>query len=674
MEERRFSDAIFNYYNDNLAKGALLIDGEWGEGKTHFITEILPELIKDKTTNNLDEPFAIKYISLFGLETRKQIERQLVSAVEEGAFNEDAKENGLIDFIDKLSNKFSFSGSPDDDTKGNVGFGVIGATAGYLGDVIFDSRLKSVISSGALFCFDDLERWHGDIRIPLAYISHLVERNKARVLIICNVNKLDSTEKNKEEPTEDGENTVRFNLFKEKVVSKTIEFSLSNMELQSVFNNLVKSDKLLSEIFHSIQVCYPQQYQVVHLKIKNIRLIQKALTEFRDFCARYEAFFLSHTHEAKSVWEVFELAEICKTGTYQFNNNQTHSMKLAKKYCTKGHFDSEMDNYFLKGKLDDNNNEYIETTLIITPPAARIINSKVFFSYNKDEQGQLISDFINSALFENKLILHDIFFAMQFLAIYVDLKYIDLRFDELVDKLFLSIKKVDAAQICDDNLHNTLLDVKTLNQSHGFEIVKNQASVRYVNFESNISDKGVFYTFKNNKLHNELQEFHKQLCALLDNKPEKKFEPELAWEGLITEDAIPSIFFAKPNLEISKDVASNLFHRFKSSYNKYLDKLSSSHFHKLCLIFESNLGTMYVPSDKYYSSNNKPDPEYYYGSMLKCIEDLITELESKVSANIEFNYSLKWLCLIHKKMIEEWENTYSTKFSDYKKQLNCIYS
>ena len=65
-------DAIFEYYTNPYSDRALLIDGDWGEGKTYFLTEILPGILASKQIDSWhllsDTPpsIEIRHVSLFG--------------------------------------------------------------------------------------------------------------------------------------------------------------------------------------------------------------------------------------------------------------------------------------------------------------------------------------------------------------------------------------------------------------------------------------------------------------------------------------------------------------------------------------------------------------------------------------------------------------------------------
>ncbi len=62
---------IRRYVNDNVYNYAVLIDGEWGSGKTYFVKNILKEKIEAENRR-------VKYISLYGCKSIEDIRENLI--------------------------------------------------------------------------------------------------------------------------------------------------------------------------------------------------------------------------------------------------------------------------------------------------------------------------------------------------------------------------------------------------------------------------------------------------------------------------------------------------------------------------------------------------------------------------------------------------------------------
>ena len=62
LKNNEIKDIIIDYLKNDKSNQAILIDGEWGSGKTFFIKENIISEIKEKLT---DVP--VYYVSLYGI-------------------------------------------------------------------------------------------------------------------------------------------------------------------------------------------------------------------------------------------------------------------------------------------------------------------------------------------------------------------------------------------------------------------------------------------------------------------------------------------------------------------------------------------------------------------------------------------------------------------------------
>ena len=67
MTEQQIKEEVLRYLKDESYQYAILIDGEWGSGKTYFVNNILTKEIK-KQEEKTEKPRSVKYISLYGAE------------------------------------------------------------------------------------------------------------------------------------------------------------------------------------------------------------------------------------------------------------------------------------------------------------------------------------------------------------------------------------------------------------------------------------------------------------------------------------------------------------------------------------------------------------------------------------------------------------------------------
>lgn len=84
MTEQQVKEEVLRYIDDNLYNYAILIDGEWGSGKTYFITHVLSKEIKNQEKDKV-KPRKLKYISLYGCKTMNDVQENIVWSFAENA-------------------------------------------------------------------------------------------------------------------------------------------------------------------------------------------------------------------------------------------------------------------------------------------------------------------------------------------------------------------------------------------------------------------------------------------------------------------------------------------------------------------------------------------------------------------------------------------------------------
>jgi len=233
--------AINAYLDRSNTQYAIMIDGAWGVGKTHFV---LNSLIPERAATNF------VYASLYGLSTFDEIDLEIDAQLEA---NSSAGDRSFVTGETDSGSTF------ENETEGTE-------------CVLKDSRPISV-SSGrntkcpVVVCLDDLERWNGDLDLCLSYVNRLVEHKNVKCILIGNIDELRS------------ESIFPFSSAREKTIrhiyhfdndfQKIIEVSLDLVDYGSkasrfflrsiVKENLSALDRLLDEV-----------------SVKNIRIITEA--------------------------------------------------------------------------------------------------------------------------------------------------------------------------------------------------------------------------------------------------------------------------------------------------------------------------------------------------------------------------------------------------------------
>ena len=176
---------IIEYLKDENEKQAILIDGEWGCGKTFFIKKEIIHEIDESKIDGLKNKKTI-YISLYGVKDSKEITNEIYTNI---LYNKISKSNSKdMKRTLNLSSKFLkpslkiFNIFLEDKLGDKVD---IIELFKELGDSFKVSDFFE-ISDENIIIFDDLERCKMGINEILGYINNLVEHNKLKVIVIAN--------------------------------------------------------------------------------------------------------------------------------------------------------------------------------------------------------------------------------------------------------------------------------------------------------------------------------------------------------------------------------------------------------------------------------------------------------------------------------------------------------
>ncbi|SLN09980.1 KAP family P-loop domain protein [Roseivivax jejudonensis] len=171
-------------------KFAVMLEGRWGCGKTHFIQQVVsePNFTRRKTI----------YLSLFGISNLQDFERQLFYA---GSSNAIRIMHQGVGFASSL-----FSGAI------SIGSGGMFSGSADIGKAV-ESTLGQVTKAAdaineALVIIDDLERCSFDQSELLGVLNRHIEHGNSRVILVANTQRIDND---------------RFAEFREKVIGQTFE-------------------------------------------------------------------------------------------------------------------------------------------------------------------------------------------------------------------------------------------------------------------------------------------------------------------------------------------------------------------------------------------------------------------------------------------------------------------
>lgn len=220
-------------------KICLFIDGQWGIGKTYTINKFI------ESNNDI----SLKYVSVFGKENLKEIEKDIVMQM-----------LPVQKIKDKLDSKNSLR------IFGSIVGDVLKQSSGIDIDFIRNISIENIKSdNNVIICIDDLERKSENIR--LKDILGLVERAASNFNIILIGSLINLQEEEKKE----------FNSFKEKIIDyELVVDELSDSTLKEITNNRLKN--INNQILDKIIATFKNNKLEGKYLLNNLRIYKKYIS------------------------------------------------------------------------------------------------------------------------------------------------------------------------------------------------------------------------------------------------------------------------------------------------------------------------------------------------------------------------------------------------------------
>ena len=172
MEE--LVESILDYIRSDYTDYAIMINGEWGSGKTHFWNNKVRNKIESMQLNG--RRYKTIYMSLYGISNLEEISKKI--------FIESTQ------LMDKNLKKYMSSNEatriPEYAKTGIDMANFFGISQS--GDKVDYAEFFS--TDDKVLCFDDLERANVDVIDILGYINNFVEHDHIKTIIICNEKEL----------------------------------------------------------------------------------------------------------------------------------------------------------------------------------------------------------------------------------------------------------------------------------------------------------------------------------------------------------------------------------------------------------------------------------------------------------------------------------------------------
>ena len=173
-------ESILDYIRADYTDYAIMINGEWGSGKTYFWNHKVRNKIESMQING--KQYTTIYMSLYGISNLEDISKKI--------FIETTQ---LMDKnLRKYMNSHGQTSIPEYAKTGLDMANFFGVTQN--GDKIDYAKFFS--TDDKILCFDDLERANVDVIDILGYINNFVEHDHIKTIIICNEKELSTKIKN----------------------------------------------------------------------------------------------------------------------------------------------------------------------------------------------------------------------------------------------------------------------------------------------------------------------------------------------------------------------------------------------------------------------------------------------------------------------------------------------
>ncbi|MGY3909963.1 P-loop NTPase fold protein [Aeromonas piscicola] len=398
-KNRHVNDFLEYYFNlEQSPEYAILIDGEWGAGKSWFIKKALNDL-KENSGKYI-------YVSLYGIRNFSEIEdaffEQMHPVLSSKGMKITAK---ILKSTLKATIKLDLDGNGDKETATNLSLDSLG----------LPNYLKN--TSGYILVFDDIERCSINIGDLLGYINQFIEYHGYKVVLIANESEIKS----------DGDDGKYYLKTKEKLIGRTFKIEPDiDLALDAFIDVTPESLKSF------YQYCRSEIVSIYHdSRCKNLRILKQALWDFSriynvlpessfdkvDMVVEALKVFLCFSFESQSAkYKICQLTEIQESIFDDISNGEKSLFSiLSSKYQTIDFSDLVIDgsvwrDFFEKGMMDqDSLKESIEKNKYYKVMAMddwqRLWHFLSLTDIEFEDVRQTVLDNLDSKKYENYLIV-----------------------------------------------------------------------------------------------------------------------------------------------------------------------------------------------------------------------------------------------------------------------------
>ena len=167
-------ESILDYVRSDYTDYAIMLNGEWGSGKTYFWNNQIKKKIDTMTLNG--KRFTTIYMSLYGISNLEEISKKIFMETSQ------LMNRNLRKYMDA-------NGQTTIPEYAKTGIDM----ANFFGAGSNSSKIdyeEFFSTDDKVLCFDDLERANVDVIDILGYINNFVEHDHIKTIIICNEKEL----------------------------------------------------------------------------------------------------------------------------------------------------------------------------------------------------------------------------------------------------------------------------------------------------------------------------------------------------------------------------------------------------------------------------------------------------------------------------------------------------
>ena len=405
MEE--LVESISDYVRSDYTDYAIMLNGEWGSGKTYFWENKIRNKIETMQLNG--KKYTTIYMSLYGISNLEEISKKI--------FIETTQ---LMDKnLKKYMNAHNQTNIPEYAKTGLDMANLFGVTQN--GDRIDYGNFFT--TDDKVLCFDDLERANVDVIDILGYINNFVEHDHIKTIIICNEKELSTklkssnlemktfiatylldkegslakTEKPIVEKIQDKIEYVfdkanDYERIKEKLIGETFEYA---PEFSYIINGLLMRYENNTDLIRFLRENTKFIISTFNKSgTRNLRILKHALNDFKKIFEMVNKYYPNTNNRVMQTMLIFTIAisfeikagKITKDKFVNIENNEEYKSLLVSSRVlmdNRQFYIKEFDNnYYYNFKSEYRFFKFIEIYI-----RTRIFNMKVF----KDDMETIIN-------------------------------------------------------------------------------------------------------------------------------------------------------------------------------------------------------------------------------------------------------------------------------------------